>query len=141
MPCLYLILSLQMTNNLLGGRDGANNNVESNLMFFKLVMRLKENLSTSELAQVGSMIDDERLGMTLGCRAGSLPMSYLGLPWGPHFTTSLIWNGMVSLEKWSEGWLGGKDYIGYSKFFVSLEGCLETKGSYASGFLFVDSCS
>ena len=58
MPCLYLILSLQMTNNLLGGRDGANNNVESNLMFFKLVMRLKENLSTSELVQVGSMIDD-----------------------------------------------------------------------------------
>jgi len=28
------------------------------LMFFKLVMRLKENLSTSELVQVGSMIDD-----------------------------------------------------------------------------------
>ena len=50
-------------------------------MFFKLVMRLKENLSTSELVQVGSMIDDERLGMTLGCRAGSLPCltwDYLG---------------------------------------------------------------
>ena len=30
MPCLYLILSLQMTNNLLGGRDRANNNIESN---------------------------------------------------------------------------------------------------------------
>lgn len=79
------------------------------LMFSKLVMRLKENLSTSELVHVGSVIDDESLGMTLGCRVGSLPMTYLGLPWRPHFTPRLIWNGMVSLEKWSEGWLGGKD--------------------------------
>jgi hypothetical protein len=31
----------------------------------------------------------------LGCRIGSLPMTYLGMPLGASFKSIFIWNGVI----------------------------------------------
>jgi hypothetical protein len=40
---------------------------------------------------MGSVVDVESQGMTLGCKV----MSYVGLPLGAHFKARSVWNGIV----------------------------------------------
>jgi hypothetical protein len=44
-----------------------------------------------------------------GCRIGSLPMTYLGMPLGASFKSISIWN--VVIEKVERGWLVGRNFI------------------------------
>jgi hypothetical protein len=46
-------------------------------------------------------VNVESSALTLGCKVGSLHMTYLGLPLGAHFRRGLC--GMVSLKEWKEG--------------------------------------
>ena len=54
------------------------------VMWFEVCSGLKINLEKSELILVGRVnIDD--LALELGCKVGSLPLCYLGLPLGAPF--------------------------------------------------------
>ncbi|RVW79590.1 Transposon TX1 uncharacterized 149 kDa protein [Vitis vinifera] len=44
---------------------------------------LRINLAKSEIIPVGEVVEMEELAVELGCRVGSLPSQYLGLPLGP----------------------------------------------------------
>ena len=52
------------------------------LMWFKAMSSLKINLNKSEIIPIGPVTNTEELASELGCKIGSLPTSYLGLPLG-----------------------------------------------------------
>ena len=52
------------------------------LMWFEAMSGLKINLNKSEIIPIGPMANVEELASELGCKVGSLPTSYLGLPLG-----------------------------------------------------------
>ena len=52
------------------------------LIWFEVVSRLRINLENSELIPVGRVENIDDLAMKFGCRVGSLPSTYLGLPLG-----------------------------------------------------------
>ena len=55
------------------------------LIWFEVVSGLKINLGKSELVLVGVVHNIELLLNVLGCKQGTLPMKYLGLPLGAKF--------------------------------------------------------
>ena len=62
------------------------------LIWFEVVSSLKVNLGKSELVVVGAVHNFELVVAVLGCKQGSLPMKYLGLPLGAKFKDKTIWN-------------------------------------------------
>ena len=48
----------------------------------------------SVLIPVGEVEEIEEMAMELGCRVGSLPTVYLGLPLGAHHKAIFMWNGV-----------------------------------------------
>ncbi|KAJ9704079.1 hypothetical protein PVL29_005387 [Vitis rotundifolia] len=64
------------------------------LVWFEATSRLRINLSKSELIPVGEVDDVEKMAVELGCKVGSLPSVYLGLPLGAHHKASSMWDGM-----------------------------------------------
>ncbi|RVX02717.1 LINE-1 reverse transcriptase-like [Vitis vinifera] len=64
------------------------------LFWFEAASGLKINLSKSEIIPVGEVDDIEELAVELGCRVGSLPSQYLGLPLGVPNKASLMWDGV-----------------------------------------------
>ena len=55
------------------------------LMWFEAMSGLRINLDKSELISMGGVENTEALATNLGCKVGSLPSTYLGLPLGtPH---------------------------------------------------------
>ena len=52
------------------------------LMWFEAVSGLKINLNKSEILPIGPVANLEELAIELGCKVGSLPTTYLGLPLG-----------------------------------------------------------
>ena len=73
------------------------------LLCFQVVTGLKVNVQKSEMVPIGEVNDIHALAEILGCRIGTLPMSYLGMPLGAS------WNPI--LEKLSESWPGGRSCI------------------------------
>nr|CAN64368.1 hypothetical protein VITISV_040345 [Vitis vinifera] len=53
------------------------------LVWFEAASELRINLAKSELIPVGEIDNIEEMAVELGCRIGSFPVKYLGLPWGP----------------------------------------------------------
>ena len=51
-------------------------------MLFEALLGLKINLNKSEIIPIGPVAYVEELASELGCKVGSLPTSYLGLPLG-----------------------------------------------------------
>ena len=73
------------------------------------MLGLKVNLGKFELVVVGAVHNFELLVAVLGCKQGSLPMKYLGLPLGAKFKDKTIWNPILEkLERKLAGW---KNYI------------------------------
>jgi len=79
------------------------------------VSGLRINLDKSELVPIGEVEDVESLAHILGCRIGSLPMTYLGMPLGASFKSISIWNGVIEkverrLASWKKLYLskGGR---------------------------------
>ena len=64
------------------------------LMWFEACSGLRINLEKSELILVGRVHGIEDLALELGCRVGGLPACYLGLPLGPTFKSSAVWDGI-----------------------------------------------
>ena len=75
------------------------------LSWFEIVSGLKINLDKFELVPVGVVPIFEMLVNALGCKRGSLPMKYLGLPLGAKWKDRAIWNPIVEkVEKRLAGW-------------------------------------
>ncbi|KAJ9698913.1 hypothetical protein PVL29_007804 [Vitis rotundifolia] len=64
------------------------------LAWFEVASRLRINLAKSELIPVGEVAEIEDMAVELGCRVGSLPIVYLGLPLGAYHKTPSIWDGV-----------------------------------------------
>ena len=75
------------------------------LIWFEAVLGLKVNLGKSELVVVGAVHNFELLVAVLGCKQGSFPMKYLGLPLGAKFKDKTIWNPILEkMERKLAGW-------------------------------------
>ena len=61
-------------------------------MWFEEISRLKINLEKSELISIGKVPIMEDLVDILGCKVGSLPSKYLGLPLGATFKSTTMWD-------------------------------------------------
>ena len=60
-----------------------------------MVLGLKINLSKSEFVLVGVVHNIDIFLVVLGCKQGSLPMKYLGLPLGAKFKDKTIWDPIL----------------------------------------------
>ena len=75
------------------------------IIWFEVVSGLKVNLGKSELVAVGAVHNMDLLVAILGCKQGSLPMKYLGLPLGAKFKDKSIWNPILEkMERKLAGW-------------------------------------
>ena len=63
-------------------------------MWFEVILGLKVNLDKSELIPVGNVDNVEELASKLGCKVGSLPSLYLGMPLGASFKFMIAWDGV-----------------------------------------------
>ena len=61
-------------------------------MWFEAISGLKVNLSKTEAFPVGEGIPMETLTSVLGCKIGSLPTTYLGLPLGAPYKSIRVWD-------------------------------------------------
>ena len=64
------------------------------LAWFKVASGLRINLAKSELIPVGEVEEIEEITVELGCKVGSLPSVYLGLPLGAHHKAMSMWDGV-----------------------------------------------
>ena len=64
------------------------------LFWFEAALGLRINLAKSEIISVGEVDEVDVLAMELGCKVGSLPSSYLGLPLGAPNKSLSTWDGV-----------------------------------------------
>ena len=63
-------------------------------MWFEAIFGLSINLNKSEILPVGRVEKVEVLTSELGCKVGSLPSTYLGLPLGAPHKSVAVWDGV-----------------------------------------------
>ena len=85
------------------------------LLSFQAVTGLKVNVHKSEMVPIGEVDDVQALAVILGCRVGTLPMSYLGMSLGASHNSPSIWNPILEkierkLAEWKKLYLskGGR---------------------------------
>ena len=64
------------------------------LLYFEALSGLRIYLDKSAILPVGKVENLNQLASELGCRVGSLPSSYLGLPLGSKLNSSRVWEGI-----------------------------------------------
>ena len=64
------------------------------LMWFEALSGLKNNLNRSEIIPIGTVDKVEELDSELGCKVGSFPTSYLGLPLGAKHKALEVWDSI-----------------------------------------------
>ena len=69
------------------------------LMWFEAASGMRINLDKSELIPVGRVVDIDDLALDFGCKVGSLPSTYLGLPLGAPFKSVAMWDGVEVPQK------------------------------------------
>ena len=75
------------------------------LLSFQAVTGLKVNVHKSEMVPIGEVDDVHALAEILGCRVGTLPMFYLGMPLGVSHNSHSIWNPILEkIERKLVGW-------------------------------------
>ena len=63
-------------------------------MWFEAMSGLKINLNKSEIIPIGPVANVEELASKLGCKVGSLPTFYLGLPLGAKHKALGVWDSV-----------------------------------------------
>jgi hypothetical protein len=72
---------------------------------FEAASGLRINLGKSEIVPIGEVEDVEGLAQLLGCRVGSLPMTYLGMPLDASYKSVSTWKVVVEkMERKLAGW-------------------------------------
>ena len=61
-------------------------------LWFEVVSGLRINLEKSELIPVGRVENIDDLAWGFGCKVGSLPSTYLGMPLGASFKSITVWD-------------------------------------------------
>jgi hypothetical protein len=75
------------------------------LTWFEVIFGLRVNLGKSELVPVGDVPDLDGLANILGFKTTTLPMKYLGLPFGAKFKAKAIWTHVLEkVERQLAGW-------------------------------------
>ena len=75
------------------------------LLSFQAVTGLKVNVHKSEMVPIEEVVDVHALAEILGCRVGTLPMSYLGMLLGASRNSPSIWNPILEkIERKLAGW-------------------------------------
>ena len=64
------------------------------LMWFEAMSGLKINLNKSEIIPIGDVTNAVELASELGCKIGSFPSSYLGLPLGAKHKNLGVWDSI-----------------------------------------------
>ncbi|RVW62551.1 putative ribonuclease H protein [Vitis vinifera] len=64
------------------------------LMWFEAASGLRINLDKSELIPVGRVENMDDLAWEFGCKVGSFPSTYLGMPLGASFKSTSVWDGV-----------------------------------------------
>ena len=64
------------------------------LLWFEATSGLCINLNKSEILLVGRVENAELLAAELGCKVGSLPSTYLGLPLAASHKLVMVWDGV-----------------------------------------------
>ena len=64
------------------------------LLWFEAISRQKINFEKSTIIVVGEVENLEDLALELGCKTGTLPTTYLGLPLGMHRNSISILDGV-----------------------------------------------
>ena len=65
------------------------------LLCFQAMTSLKVNALKSEMVPIGEVHNVFVLTEILGCRVGSLPMTYLGMPLGASHKSPTVWNPIL----------------------------------------------
>ena len=79
--------------------------VQMLLLCFQAVTSLRVNALKSEMVPIGQVPNVHILVEILGCRIGSLPMTYLGMPLGVSHKSPTIWNLILEkIEHKLAGW-------------------------------------
>ena len=86
------------------------------LMWFEAISWLIINLDKSELISVGGVENAEALVAKLGCKVGSLPSTYLGLPLGAPHRSVAVWDGVEErlrkkLARWKSQYISKGERI------------------------------
>ena len=63
-------------------------------MWFKALSGLKINLDKSEIIPMGTVDNVEELASELGCKVGSFPTPYLGLPLSAKHKALEVWDSI-----------------------------------------------
>ena len=75
------------------------------LFWFEVVSRLNINMGKSELVLVGVVPNTVDMVNVQGCKQGSFPMQYLGLPLGANVRDRFVWNPIINkVERRLAGW-------------------------------------
>ncbi|XP_042953731.1 uncharacterized protein LOC122290185 [Carya illinoinensis] len=75
------------------------------LLCFEVASGLKVNLDKSEMMPIGGVQRLRHLANTLGCKTGTLPMTYLGLPLGAPSRVVALWDTVIErVEQRLAGW-------------------------------------
>ena len=86
------------------------------LLCFQAVTGLKVNALKNEMVPIGEVPNVSILAEILGCRVGSLLMTYLGMPLGASHQSPTVWNPI--LEKFE------RKLAGWKKMYLSKGGRL-----------------
>ena len=99
------------------------------LLSFQAVTGLKVNVHKSEMVPIEEVVDVHALAEILGCRVGTLPMSYLGMLLGASRNSPSIWNPILEkIERKLVGWK--KLYMSKGGRLMLLKSTLSTLPTY-----------
>lgn len=80
------------------------------LLCFQAMTSLRVTVSKSKLVPIWEVASEHALADILGCKVGSLPIPYLGMPLGASYKSISIWNPVLEkieqrLARWKKFYL------------------------------------